>query len=143
MQDKLLNGLILTVSLLLIALIASWVYFGMRANGAGFEIIKLEQQSFLVMLFGVLTALFAVIFFLSVIRGDAPLVETHWGGIGGSLGGWRLSKSLVYFLGALAFGAMAVVSLGENSGYQPGDSGQAEGDRAAQNEASSQAATAE
>lgn len=128
-QEKLLTILIFIISLLLIALIASWAYFVMYGHGT-LELVKLEQQSLLLLLFGGLTALFAVIFFIAVLRGDAPLVETHWGGIGGSLGGWRLSKSLVYFLGALAFGAMAVVTLDDGVGDVP-----------AQPAASTQAAT--
>jgi hypothetical protein len=37
---------------------------------------------------------------------EPPHVETHWGGLGGGLGGWRVSASLAYLVAALAFGGM-------------------------------------
>lgn len=37
---------------------------------------------------------------------DPPQIETHWGGLGGGLGGWRVSASLAYLVAALAFGGM-------------------------------------
>src|SRR5262245_15511353 len=33
-------------------------------------------------------------------------VQSHWGGFGGGLGGWRAAPSLFYFVGAILFGAM-------------------------------------
>lgn len=39
-------------------------------------------------------------------RQDPPHIETHWGGLGGGLGGWRVSASLAYLVAALAFGGM-------------------------------------
>jgi hypothetical protein len=44
--------------------------------------------------------------FISHARNDPPRLETHWGGLGGGLGGWRMSASLGYLLAMLAFGAM-------------------------------------
>jgi len=58
--------------------------------------------------FGLLLALLLgaslALFFLAVLEtagGGPPGVQSSWGGLGGGLGGWRLSPSLVYFLGAL------------------------------------------
>lgn len=39
-------------------------------------------------------------------RQNPPHIETHWGGLGGGLGGWRVSASLAYLVAALAFGGM-------------------------------------
>jgi len=44
--------------------------------------------------------------FAMAARVEAPRIESHWGGFGGSGGGWRMSTSMAYLLGALAFGAM-------------------------------------
>lgn len=35
----------------------------------------------------------------SLSRGEAVSVESHWGGLGGGIVGWRLSAPLVYLLG--------------------------------------------
>ncbi len=60
------------------------------------------------LLFGLLSAVLLgaalALFFLAftaTARGGPPSVESSWGGLGGGLGGWRLSPALVYFLGAL------------------------------------------
>ncbi len=42
------------------------------------------------------------------VADEAPVVESHWGGYGGGLGGWRVSPAWVYLLGAAACGAVAV-----------------------------------
>ena len=57
------------------------------------------------------TLLFMIIGFLLLefrrsLNIEAPRVETHWGGLGGGLGGWRISASLAYLVAAIAFGAM-------------------------------------
>jgi hypothetical protein len=36
-------------------------------------------------------------------------VQSHWGGFGGGLGGWRAAPSLFYFVGAVLFGVMLTV----------------------------------
>jgi hypothetical protein len=41
---------------------------------------------------------FLVLFVRRVGRGGAPKLETHWEGIGGGVGGWRMSSSLGYLL---------------------------------------------
>lgn len=57
-----------------------------------------------VMLLGVTVVL--LIGMLVSARSESPSVESHWGGFGGGLGGWRISPSLAFLLGAIAFGAM-------------------------------------
>ncbi len=44
--------------------------------------------------------------FVREARQEPPQIETHWGGLGGGLGGWRISASLAYLVAALAFGGM-------------------------------------
>lgn len=44
---------------------------------------------------------FLFLFVQRLERGGAPQIETHWGGIGGGLGGWRMSTSLGYLLVAI------------------------------------------
>lgn len=60
------------------------------------------------LLFGLLLAVllgaalaFFFLAFTETARGGPPSVESSWGGLGGGLGGWRLSPALVYFLTAL------------------------------------------
>ena len=38
-------------------------------------------------------------------RGESVHVESHWGGLGGGLGGWTVSNSLACLLLAISFGA--------------------------------------
>ena len=55
----------------------------------------------LLAILGGLSLWFAWMFVSSVEREGPPQVETNWGGLGGGLGGWRCSASLVYGLCAL------------------------------------------
>jgi hypothetical protein len=50
------------------------------------------------LLFALGAGLFLLLFIADVRRGGSPRIESHWGGIGGGLGGWRLSRSLSYLL---------------------------------------------
>lgn len=56
----------------------------------------------------------------SSLEGEAPGVETSWGGLGGSIGGWSMTKSLVWLLlTALTVTMFALVALqvsGETGG---------------------------
>jgi hypothetical protein len=52
------------------------------------------------------TLAFLILFVRMVERGVAPQVENHWGGIGGGVGGWRLSPSLTYLAAAAVFGVL-------------------------------------
>ena len=59
----------------------------------------------------------------SSLDADAPGVETSWGGLGGSIGGWSMTKSLVWLLlTALTVTMFALVALqvsGEAGGGAP------------------------
>jgi hypothetical protein len=61
-------------------------------------------------LLGGLTLWFAKRFIDSMRFDGPPRVDSHWGGLGGGLGGWRLSASLVYLIGACAFGVLVTVT---------------------------------
>ncbi len=39
-------------------------------------------------------------------RDSRPQFEGHWGGLGGGVGGWRISQSIVYLALAVAMGLM-------------------------------------
>lgn len=53
-------------------------------------------------LLGGLVLWFSWMFVVSVERDGSPTIESNWTGLGGGLGGWRCSASLVYALCALA-----------------------------------------
>ncbi len=52
------------------------------------------------------SALFVMVWGLlrSVERGESIEVTTHWGGLGGGLGGWRVSPPVIFLVGTLCFG---------------------------------------
>jgi len=52
------------------------------------------------------TVLFLVLFIRLIERGVSPQIESNWGGIGGGMGGWRMSASLTYLAGAVVFGLL-------------------------------------
>src|SRR4029450_7897614 len=52
---------------------------------------------------------FVWLFVRMVERGVTPQVESHWGGIGGGLGGWRVSASLTYRAAAAVFGVLFAI----------------------------------
>jgi hypothetical protein len=80
-------------------------------------------------LLGLATLAF-VVGLLLVLRKDSPTeIETHWGGYGGGLGGWRVSPALVLLIAALAFGGMlcmALVGVAGTSAKTPSQSSGAE-----------------
>jgi|SoiMethySBSTD1v2_1073268.scaffolds.fasta_scaffold170805_2 hypothetical protein len=41
---------------------------------------------------------------------ETPSIETQWGGFGGGLGGWRVSRSIVYLGAAILFAVLLVVA---------------------------------
>lgn len=55
----------------------------------------------LVALFVSLTILFALETFRGLELGDGFAIESHWGGLGGGLGGWRISRPLIFLIAAL------------------------------------------
>jgi hypothetical protein len=55
----------------------------------------------------------ATFFVASLLDERRIYVESHWGGIGGSLGGWRVSRSLVFLLTTVATFALVGDALNE------------------------------
>jgi hypothetical protein len=55
--------------------------------------------------FGSVTVL-AVVRFMVTMRYEAVEIQSHWGGFGGGIGGWRLSNPLAYLIVAVAFGGL-------------------------------------
>lgn len=102
----------ITIIIALALLLAlSWGYFLASDHAAAADESAFAWPAFVISMFGALTVLFGAGFFIAVLLGDAPVVESHWGGLGGTLGGWRVSRSLVYLLGALAFGVITALSV--------------------------------
>jgi hypothetical protein len=60
--------------------------------------------------FGVLTSILLGLFINESLREERPRIDTHWGGFGGGLGGWTISRSLVYLCGAVLFGALTALT---------------------------------
>lgn len=58
---------------------------------------------------GGLTVWFLSLFLRAVDADGPPNVESHWGGLGGGIGGWRLSSSLIYLLCAGVIGTVSFV----------------------------------
>jgi hypothetical protein len=67
------------------------------------------------------TLIFLVLFVAANQRGIFPAIESHWGGLGGGLGGWQMSSSLSYLIGAVVFGILfsVVILQEENSANAP------------------------
>jgi hypothetical protein len=62
-------------------------------------------------IFGSATALFLIMLFYTMLINVPVQVETHWGGFGGGMGGWRLSPTLAYLVAALVFGGLFTTTL--------------------------------
>jgi hypothetical protein len=69
----------------------------------------------LLLFLGILTLLFGFLFMRAMQHGDVPQVESHWGGFGAGLGGWRMSQSLAYLLVTVSFATILVVTAGRDS----------------------------
>jgi hypothetical protein len=57
----------------------------------------------------VATIVFLFLFVRAVQSGITPQLESNWGGIGGAMGGWRLSASLTYLGAAAVFGVLFAI----------------------------------
>jgi hypothetical protein len=63
----------------------------------------------LLALFVSLTIVFGLEAFRSLEHGDGFAVDSHWGGLGGGLGGWQVSRPLVFLIAALACAGLTFV----------------------------------
>ena len=82
--------------------LAAWV----GISGAGMPIPIAMTLSLL----GAATLGFIGGFVAAIHRGEWPRFETSWGGLGGGLGGWRISPALACLIGAMVFGALFAAS---------------------------------
>lgn len=71
---------------------------GMNAPGQITPSLSSLIWSGALILLAVGTLIFLVLFAQRLRDGGAPKLETHWEGIGGGLGGWRMSSSLGYLV---------------------------------------------
>ncbi len=56
---------------------------------------------------GLAVALSLLFYQRAVMRDEALSATSHWGGLGGGIGGWRVSTALVTFVGAVFMWALA------------------------------------
>jgi hypothetical protein len=71
-----------------------------------------------------------ILFIRRVERGGTPQIETHWGGLGGGIGGWRMSSSLTYLAASAIFGllfTMFVMTLSRDKDKNEGQTQPANG----------------
>lgn len=55
---------------------------------------------------------FTYLFVRHVRYGHKVGIESHWGGLGGGLGGWRISSALCFLIGSLVFaGALSALAI--------------------------------
>jgi hypothetical protein len=58
-----------------------------------------SPQSLLLFFFGIVLVMLLWVFGRSLRSGDGVAIESHWGGLGGGIAGWRVSAPLIYLLG--------------------------------------------
>jgi hypothetical protein len=58
-------------------------------------------HTFALAMLALTTMTFLLLFLLAMRRGIPPAVESHWGGLGGGITGWEISKSLSYLIGVI------------------------------------------
>lgn len=101
--------------------------------------IARADEKLLTMGIAALFANIAVIFLARLIGGlnlgDSLGIESHWGGLGGGVGGWRISRVAVYLICTVTFAALAALTLGDYVRRDPADT-----DKSAQDVVASAAA---
>lgn len=75
-------------------------------------------QAISIILFGSLTIYFTLLTAALLSSGHALSMESHWGGLGGGMGGWRLSRLMVFFILAIFFGGLTA-TLVTQANYAP------------------------
>jgi hypothetical protein len=75
---------------------------------------------------GVLFACIALVFLTRLTRsleaGETLGLESHWGGLGGGVGGWRISRPVGYLFCVMTFGALAAVAVSRYPDPPPSES---------------------
>lgn len=94
----------------------SWIYIVLFCSAVmATAAVQTDQLSFSQALLVVLLGSVALVAAGSAIsrfqKGDRVELESHWGGLGGGLGGWRVSAVTMLSLLALMFAGSAVVAV--------------------------------
>lgn len=58
-----------------------------------------------------------VIRFNGELKRDSPRIESHWGGLGGGLGGWEFSSPFAYLVAAICFAILSITVLRDAADY--------------------------
>lgn len=61
--------------------------------------------------FGLITGVCGYLLVQSLQSGGRVEIESHWGGFGSGLGGWRFSTTLVYFVAAIFFAGLLTTTI--------------------------------
>jgi hypothetical protein len=69
-----------------------------------------SRAAYLIMLVAVFTTSF-VLFIRSMEKENRLAIESNWGGLGGGLGGWRVSSTLTFLLTSVALFALLVTAI--------------------------------
>ncbi|MCB1037860.1 MAG: hypothetical protein KDD47_28760, partial [Acidobacteria bacterium] len=87
-------------SLVCVALLVVGSSAGIHAGGISW------QAGIAAVVFGSLTLYFARQLFGALQQGEQARFERHWGGLGGALQGWRVTRPAIYLTSTLIFGAL-------------------------------------
>jgi hypothetical protein len=100
-----------------------------RAIDSAFRDFAQERSQWRLAIWGLLAlgAVFLVLLVYDIVRGHDVLVESHWGGFGGGVGGTRFSRTLVLAVLLLLTGGMLTVVAVSH----PGAPRRSDGERAA------------
>lgn len=83
----------------------AFIFYGVLQQG-----IPVVRAAYLILLCSLLGA--SLLLFLAAIAQEGRLsVESNWGGLGGGLGGWRVSSSLTFLCSTVALFALLVMAV--------------------------------
>ena len=102
----------------------------------------LSDRTFVMLMYGGVLAILAIavgwLIAKVLLSSDAPLrFESHWGGLGGGLGGWHMSRPLGYLITAAILASLAVITAGKaaNTFFPPPVAGAQPADTSARSRA--------
>jgi hypothetical protein len=87
----------------------AYLYGAAVAQGTAVPLATLidvpSPQAFLTAFLMFVTAYFLYLVVIET-RQEPPRIDTHWGGFGGGLGGWTISRAIIYLIVAVVFGTL-------------------------------------
>jgi uncharacterized membrane protein YidH (DUF202 family) len=93
---------------------------------------------------GIVTLALAYATMIAIDRPDGFSFETHWGGLGGGMGGWRASRAVILFMLLLVFaGATVTSALWQPGQTEEADAGSSDGENNATEEKAGESEGAE